>query len=80
MIRGSVKSGQSIKGSVARAETIVERELVFNNHFEFPSIGEEGKLYIAKDENKIYRFSETNYTYYCIGSDYNEIEEIICIL
>lgn len=31
-------------------------ELIFANHSEFPKIGESSKLYIAIDENMIYRF------------------------
>lgn len=37
------------------------RELVFNNHYEFPSVGDSNMLYIATDENVIYYWNKTNY-------------------
>lgn len=54
--------------------------LVFKNRFEFPNIGSESVLYIAKDENAIYRFSATDNTYIFVGTDYHEVESIQCKL
>lgn len=51
--------------------------LVFNIHNEFPNIGDSSKLYIATDENKIYRWDSDTNTYILIsgeGSDFNVIE------
>lgn len=79
-VRGKVSGNQTTRGNIGKAETVIVKELTFNNRFEFPSIGKSGLMYVATDENKTYRFDEETLTYYCIGSDYNEIEEIICIL
>lgn len=39
------------------------KELFFSNYLEFPNIGEPDKLYIAVDENAIYRFDEKQNIY-----------------
>lgn len=43
---------------------------------DFPPVGNELCLYIAKDENKLYRWDDTAIKYYCVGSDYNDIKII----
>lgn len=43
---------------------------------DFPPVGNELCLYIAKDENKLYRWDDTTIKYYCVGSDYNDIKII----
>ena len=79
-ISGSINNLISVEGCVEKAENIYARETEFNNRYEFPSIGKPNMIYVAKDENKTYRFNEDSLTYYCIGSDYNEIEVIQGIL
>ena len=44
---------------------------------DFPDVGNPQILYIVKSENRLYRYSETDGLYYCVGSDYNEIMDII---
>ena len=79
-VSGSVNNSQDISGNVDKAENIYVKEIEFNNRYEFPSIGKENMIYVARDENRAYRFDEESLTYYCIGSDYNEIEVIQGIL
>lgn len=79
-VSGSVNSSRDVSGNVDKAENIYVKEIEFNNRYEFPSIGKENMIYVARDENKTYRFDEDSLTYYCIGSDYNEIEVIQGIL
>lgn len=74
----AVKIGGKIQGSVSKAQSIFVKELTFKNRFEFPSIGEANLLYIAIDENKLYRFDSETLTYYCVGADYNDIKVIQC--
>lgn len=58
---------------VARGDSAIH----FRNRFEFPSIGEENMLYVAKDENLTYIFNATTLTYEKLGSpDYHEIDII----
>lgn len=42
----------------------------------FPNIGSVKALYIALDENALYRFNESDNIYYCVGRDYTEITVI----
>lgn len=79
-VSGGISDSQNISGNVDKAENIYVKEIEFNNRYEFPSIGKENMIYVARDENKTYRFDEESLTYYCIGSDYNEIEVIQGIL
>ena len=37
------------------------KELIFNNHYEFPNTGVSNVLYIATDENVIYYWSGSHY-------------------
>ena len=79
-VSGSINRNGYVEGSVEKADNIYVKETEFNNRYEFPSIGKPNIIYVAKDENKTYRFNEDSLTYYCIGSDYNEIEVIQGIL
>ncbi len=79
-VSGSISGSGDIVGNVEKADNIYVKETEFNNRYEFPSIGKPNMIYVAKDENKTYRFNEDSLTYYCIGSDYNEIEVIQGIL
>lgn len=72
-ISGNISGSGDIVGNVEKADNIYVKETEFNNRYEFPSIGKDNIIYVAKDENKTYRFDEDSLTYYCIGSDYNEI-------
>ena len=39
----------------------------------FPIHGDSSKLYIAKNENAIYRYDDVEKKYYCVGRDYEEL-------
>ena len=45
--------------------------------YKFPNIGNKNYLYIDSSTNTTYRWDETELKYYCVGSDYREIEIII---
>ena len=75
-ISGSVNSSQDISGNVDKAENIYVKEIEFNNRYEFPSIGKENMIYVAKDEHKMYIFNTATLAYEVVGSNYNEIEII----
>ena len=57
-------------------EKISEKRYSANTSLEFPLTGDSNVLYVATQENKTYRWDEDQLKYYCIGSDYNEIEYI----
>lgn len=77
IISGKVSvGGNSIIGNVDKAENIYVKEIEFKNRYEFPSIGKENIIYVAKDEHKMYIFNTATLAYEVVGSNYNEIEII----
>lgn len=46
------------------------------NKYDLPTVGDENKIYVAVDENAIYRWDDKALLYYCIGRDYNDIKFI----
>lgn len=52
--------------------------LRFSTRYEFPNVGDSSLLYVAIDENKIYRWDSIEMVYKVIGSDYNDITLIDC--
>ena len=79
-VSGGISDGQNISGNVDKAENIYVKEIEFNNRYEFPSIGKENMIYVAKDEKASYIFDTVQNVYHCIGRDYNEITAIQCSL
>lgn len=75
-VSGGINNSQDISGNVDKAENIYVKEIEFNNRYEFPSIGKENMIYVAKDEHKIYIFNTATLAYEVVGSNYNEIEII----
>ena len=43
---------------------------------QLPAVGSESCLYVVKNQNKTYRWDDTDNKYYCVGSDYNDINVI----
>lgn len=75
-LTGNVTARGSLGGNVKAAQRVYVRELVFDNRFEFPSVGEADKLYIAKDENSIYRWDEDEMVYTALGLQAEDIKLI----
>lgn len=48
----------------------------YPSRFEFPNVGREDVTYIDQEANKTYRWDNKARKYYCVGSDYNDIEVI----
>lgn len=57
-------------------EQVVETITEYDSYLLFPTVGKKGILYIDKEENCSYRYDEENLKYYCIGTDYKQIEII----
>ena len=77
---GSLNTDTGMSGSLNMAERVYVKEVEFDNRFEFPSIGDDNMLYVAKDEHKIYIFNLLSNNYEVVGSDYTEINTIQGIL
>lgn len=75
-VSGGINNSQDISGNVDKAENIYVKEIEFNNRYEFPSIGKENMIYVARDEHKTYIFNTATLAYEVVGSNYNEIEII----
>lgn len=43
---------------------------------QLPAVGSESCLYVVKNLNKTYRWDDADNRYYCVGSDYNDINVI----
>lgn len=48
----------------------------YNSIYEFPNIGDTGVFYVDKSVNKTYRWDSDDLKYFCVGSDY---EQVNCI-
>lgn len=54
------------------SEVVSQYQSIYN----FPNIGDENKIYIDSSTNRTYRWDDNLIKYYCIGSDYNNIDII----
>lgn len=54
------------------SEVVLQYQSIYN----FPNIGDEHKIYIDISKNQAYRWDDDSIKYFCIGSDYNDIEVI----
>lgn len=52
----------------------VESSIVFGNHYEFPSVGQENVLYVAKDEKKNFIWDESSLRYVALVAEVNKID------
>ncbi len=75
-VSGSISGNGAVDGNVEKADNIYVKETEFKSRFEFPNIGKDNMIYVAKDEHKMYMFNSDTLNYEVIGSDYNEIEII----
>lgn len=52
------------------------KTLQYATLFDFPTIGNEGNLYIDKSQNRAYRWDDSELKYFCVGADWDDIEII----
>ncbi len=64
-----------IKGLIGESNDTV---LEYTSSLQFPTVGKINTIYIDMNGNKIYRWDDDNTKYYCIGSNYEEINLINC--
>ena len=75
----SDKDHKHTTSDISELDSILKNKIEKNAYSgisEFPSIGNTGEIYIDISANKIYRWDDEKLLYFCIGSDYNEIEII----
>ena len=68
----------TVNGAVSKAQSVIVKELTFNNRVEVPSTGKKDMLYIATDEKALYIFDEAQNVYHCVGRDCND-NSAICV-
>lgn len=68
VVKGIVKTGSG--------GTTTSKELYFNTRFEFPAVGKENILYIATDEDLIYRFDTETTSYVCLSGGDSDIGNV----
>lgn len=86
---GSLSNARNMQGSLSPAivdyytkqqadARFAEKDVVssYATHYEFPNIGKQNTIYIATEENKTYRWDESERKYYCIGANYDDIKVI----
>ncbi len=76
-LKGILSGESSIKGFLS-IPSILKEGNVFTSttYFEFPNTGNLNTVYIATNENAVYRWDENLGKYFCIGRDYTEINNI----
>lgn len=75
-LSGNIHPQKPVEGILEIPRRVYVRELYFSTHYEFPSIGDEGMLYIATDENAQYRYDNTDHAYHCVGRNPEDIDTI----
>lgn len=66
---GNVADKGSVSGMLNRAQTVYVRELVFDSRDGFPSPGDPRMLYIATDDNSMYRWDSNSNEYVMLSSE-----------
>lgn len=65
---------QNVKGD--KGDTGDSGVKTFATLHDFPTLGDSNHMYLAINENAVYRWDEKKLKYYCVGRDYTEIEII----
>lgn len=80
-VSGIIEPFNTLQGNIEKPSGgSAKNEISFKNYKEFPNVGNAEKLYIATDENAIYRWDGEENVYICIGRDWENISEIHCTL
>lgn len=78
---GNIRPYDTLEGNIKKPTgSGTKSEISFKSYKEFPNIGKAEKLYVATDENAIYRWESEKNVYICIGRDWEDISEIHCTL
>ena len=76
-MQGKVPGQKQIIGKLSNAIVDNSKILEYETHYEFPNVGKSHTIYIAKQENALYRWDDEALLYFsCSGSiDESEIEK-----
>ena len=73
---GSVPSSAVVSKLNDKLNETAQMIQTYDTLSSFPTTGKENVLYIETETNKAYRWDDENIRFYCVGSDYNEINII----
>lgn len=72
-MQGKVPGRKQLNGKLSNAIVDNSKILVFDTHYDFPSIGKENVIYVAKEENALYRWDDDKLLYFsCTGVKFND--------
>lgn len=71
-----IEPADAVTACIGTIHITDEKELVFGSRFEFPSVGDPNKLYIATNERKSYFFDASALTYVALGTQLDDISQI----
>lgn len=67
-VKSNILVKGTVNGAVSQAKSVIVKEIEFGNKAEFPAKGYHKYLYIALDEDKIYRWDDEK-GYVILGSE-----------
>lgn len=70
-VNGNILATGTIGGAVSQAKSVIVKEIEFGNKSEFPARGYHKYLYVALDEDKIYRWDDEK-GYVILGSEIDD--------
>ena len=69
---------KTLESFLTKNKDIFIQKNAYDGILNFPAVGKDGNIYIDRLTNKTYRWDDKDIKYYCIGSDYSEIDLIDC--
>jgi len=79
-LEGKMNAPQVLGGKINTGVSLIVQSHIyqFSSIYEFPNRGTTDSLYMVNgEENASYRWDEETQRYYCVGRDYEEINNII---
>ena len=72
-LQGKVPGRKQISGKLSNAIVDNSKILVFDTHYDFPSVGKTQAIYVAKEENALYRWDDDELLYLsCTGVKFGD--------
>jgi hypothetical protein len=76
-VSGTVSGENSLSGQLSAGIKDITEVIQYDTIYDLPNRGASTTLYMIQSENACYRWDESGSKYFCIGRDYQEIENIL---
>lgn len=76
-MQGKVPGQKQISGKLSNAVVDNSKILEYDTHYDFPTVGKSRTIYIAKQENALYRWDDTELLYFQCSGDSGGFDEKI---